>query len=120
MKKLFVALFLALSFCMPSFAASWYWIGHNKAGEQFYIDNSSVTKDSQKAVIWEKVISSDGSFNIKQMAFLRQKSFAILTVYVYDSNGNLVNRIMNYSNYHWIDIVPGSMGDALYYAIWPY
>lgn len=42
MKKLFIILCVLLSVGFTSFASSWYWIGADSTGNQWYVDNENV------------------------------------------------------------------------------
>lgn len=72
MKKLLIALALALSVSVPSFAANWYWIGGSPSGDQCFIDNSSVIKEESlyapgTALLWIKINHTDGSHTLERI-----------------------------------------------------
>lgn len=53
--KIIVALLCMFCFISsPSTASDWYWIG-NDQGENEYIDNSSVQKNDDHAIVWAKI-----------------------------------------------------------------
>lgn len=51
--KFFIALLCMFYFLSPpSLASNWYWIGQSGDGSNIYIDNSSVEKNSSRAIMW--------------------------------------------------------------------
>lgn len=119
MKKLFVVLLTLLALSCPAFAADWYYLGNSKDGTQYYIDNSSVEKNEKAAMVWCKTIDTDGSSSIVQYAFIRnEKLIAILNISNYDANDSYIS---GYSYaLQWGAIVPDTVGELIYYSIWPY
>lgn len=61
MKKFLIVLLLAMSVVAPNFAASWYFVGNATDGTSYYIDNSDVKKTQEVAIIWAKMVNTDGT-----------------------------------------------------------
>lgn len=121
MKKIFIILGLLMLFCVPSFAASWYWIGGSPSGDQCFIDNSSVIKERSlyapgTALLWVKINHTDGSYTLEKIKMTQLQKMQIVSFIDYSSDGRVVNS-GSYSDY-WIDIAPESMGALLYRAVW--
>lgn len=124
MKKLFIALLTLLALSCPAFAADWYWIGQLNNGIQYYIDNSSVEKNAEKAIIWCKYVNTDGSYAVIRWAFIRKgRLFTLLSASTYDKNGNYISGDdvpLNSYALQWTSITPDTSIESLYYSIWPY
>ncbi|WP_196606626.1 hypothetical protein [Pectinatus frisingensis] len=119
MKKASVLVFILCTLCSQvAFAASWYWIGQDTSGDQWYIDNASVQKDYYNAIVWIKINKADGESTVEQMKLDHvYKTYAILAFTNYDSDGNVTDSgTNNYPSYD--PIVPDSMGDAIYHNVW--
>ena len=101
-----------------AFASSWYWVGEDTTGDQYYIDNNSVLKNYNYAVIWVKINRADGTFSVQRLKLDHMyKRCALLYYTNYDSNGNVIDSETNdYPDYE--PIVPDSMGETYYYAVW--
>lgn len=99
-------------------AASWYWVGHDPVGGQWFIDNDSVNKNFYHATVWVKTNNVNGECQINKVYFDHLKrNFTILAVTDYDANGNVTDMFDSpYLIYH--SITPGSMGEAVFYSIW--
>ena len=70
-KKTLTMLVLFTCFSITCFASSWYWIGNNH-GANYWIDNESVQKDSDYAIIWAKVTDlpiPNNLYNAKEAKF---------------------------------------------------
>lgn len=124
MKKVFITLTLLVLACPAAFAADWYYLGNSNDGLQYYIDNSSVEKNAESALVWCKAIDTDGSFFVARYAFIRKgKLVATLSTSIYDANGNYIsgyNAPLNPYTLHWKSIPPETAGESIYYSIWPY
>lgn len=124
MKKIIIMICLLVSCYGFSFAADWYWVGSGVDGTQYYVDNSSVEKNEQGAVIWVKMVHPDGSYRVSQEAYRRNKVYAMISTAEYDSAGNYLDGAsIPYNNpiyLDWTPIPPESMAEAYYFAIWPY
>lgn len=118
MKKILLLVFVLLSFTIPCFAASWYWVGSATNGAQYYIDNSSVNKNYQYAVVWMKIVETDGTYSLQQIVMDHYNKSSALRSYVnYDSDGVVTySNTVDYLSYS--PIAPGSMSEAVYYSIW--
>lgn len=118
MKKLFISLLLIVSIVSPIFAASWYWIGYTPNGSQFYIDNSSVQKNANYALVWTKVVTSDGHRDIEKLFISRPaKKFTLMSIIRYNADGD-ITYYHDYTKPHWLSIIPGTMTESLYRHIW--
>lgn len=121
MRKFLASLFVVLIFFIPiSSASSWYYVGKTNMGTEslsFYIDNDSVFKNSSNAILWVKVISSDGFIFLNKTAYNRYKhTVQTLEGVAYNPDGTI-------NNYFIVDdsirsIIPDSMDDAIYCLIW--
>jgi len=120
MKKIFIVFMCLLCFSIPCFASSWYWIGASTNGTQYYIDNDSVRKNNHYAIVWVKISNPDGTSSIEQLFFNHyNKTYAVNRWADYASNGQVSNSgTPSYLNYE--SIIPDSMGENVYYAIWGY
>ncbi len=119
-KKLVILLMLLCTWCMPSFAASWYYLGQATDGTNLYIDNSSVRKNYSEAIVWVKYVHSSGTYDIEQLDIRRSnKTTATISYIKYNAYGSVIDSYhSSYLDYE--SIVPGSIGEFIYYAIWPY
>lgn len=93
MKKIIFSLFLILSLAAPCFAVSWYWIGTSSTNEyNYYIDNDSVQKNMQYAVVWVKITNPDASFTMDKIALSHDnRTYIITNSFDYNSDGSLIN-----------------------------
>ena len=119
MKKVSVLVFILCTLCSQlAFAASWYWIGSDSSGEQWYIDNASVRKDYYNAIVWTKIDNTDSSYAQEQFIFNHyNKTYAMLAYANYDENGQLTDS-NTFDSPEYGPIVPDSMADAIYHDIW--
>lgn len=124
MKRILITLLTLLALACPAFAADWYYLGNSNDGLQYYIDNSSVEKNAESALVWCKAINTDGSFFVARYAFIRKgKLAATLSTSIYDANGNYIsgyNAPLNPYALQWMSITPDTAGELIYYSIWPY
>lgn len=118
MKKILILLITFLTLSLPCFASSWYWIGVSHDGSQCYIDNSSVQKNSNYAVIWLKIIKPDGSNSIEKVGVSHyRRAISLLEYFDYDTEGNVV-KSGTIANPQWITVPPDSVGDAIFDAVY--
>lgn len=117
MKRLSILVFLVFVLCSQvAFAASWYYIGPDLNGDQIYIDNESVQKNNNYAIVWVKTIKPDNTvWQMQQKVDHIYKTITLMYVIVYDANGNVTNSGADTDS---IPIIPGSVGDMIYHAIW--
>ncbi len=118
MKKFLIVLLLAMSVVAPNFAASWYFVGNATDGTSYYIDNSDVKKTQEVAIIWAKMVNTDGTSEINQVAVNRyERTMAIMSWIVYSSHGNIINSGKN-DTYNWLPIPPGTIASDVIGYIW--
>lgn len=121
MKKILVSLLLLLSFYVPSFASSWYYIGHEKYNNrQYFIDNASVVKNFDgSTTVWARINFPNGNYQLQRINVTKDRRHALLSAIEYDTDGNIINRytVPSYM-VKYFDVIPGSMGEALYEAIY--
>lgn len=117
-RKIMIVLTCLMCFAIPSFASSWYWIGQSRGGTQYYIDNTSVRKNYDYAVVWVRDVNTDGSYSQAHMVFShRNKTYALRYSVSYDQNGNVTDTYNpNTSIYN--PVVPDTMADVIYCSIW--
>lgn len=123
MKKIIFSLFLILSLAAPCFAVNWYWIGTSSTNEyNYYIDNDSVQKNMQYAVVWVKITNPDASFTMDKIALSHDnRTYIITNSFDYNSDGSLINSYdFSYRRGHWNTIAPGSMIESVFYSVWNY
>lgn len=138
MKKLFVMLCVILSISFTSFASSWYWIGADSAGDQWYVDNENVythlltyqeVSSNRYAyqhgmaplyhvykIVWIRIDNADGTYSRQRIRVQRNKKMAVLSYVNYDSNENVVDAY-TFNFPEETDIIPDSMGEALYESV---
>ena len=121
MKKIIVALVILLT-CMGSIlidAANWYWVDSDSSGNQWYIDNQSASKSYGVAVVWVKIVSEDGTYNLCQLEITRDRKMAILQIAEYNADHEPINL---YTVDPWQKkydaVTPDSMGEAIYNSVW--
>lgn len=114
-------LILAIAFSCIGFmtihAASWYWIGADTSGGQWYVDNQSAQKSYSIATIWVKRIEENGSYTVTLEEITRDHKEALVQVIRYDANGHVVSS-WNAPFKEYSVIVPESMGEAIYNSVW--
>lgn len=116
MKKILLLLLVILSLSMPSFAADWYWVC-SKNGGSIYIDNSSVQKTPEYAVIWSKLDLPNGDTMVSQIFVNRNpKSWTLMDAAIYRDGLCISSRTYNSPN--WQNIRPGDVMDNIYDLIW--
>lgn len=120
MKKILLLLFILFSFTSSVFAANWYWLKTTPDGTQWYVDNNDVIKTAMFAKVWTKIVKSNGKFSVTRVYVdRRNKMLAIISNTNYDINGVVLYQYV--PTYLKLEpIIPDSMGDILYHAIWPY
>lgn len=138
MKKLFILLCMLLSIGFTSFASSWYWIGADSTGNQWYVDNENVYThwitsremsenlyDYQHGlspmyhtykVVWIKINNTDGTYAKQRIKVMRNKKMELLSYVNYDSDGSVIDAD-TISFPEEADIIPDTMGEALYELI---
>ena len=121
MKKTIVALVILLT-CMgfiPIEAANWYWVDSDSSGNQWYIDNQSASKSYGVAVVWVKIVSEDGTYNLCQLEITRDRKMAILQAAAYNADHEPIDL---YTVDPWQKkydaVTPDSMGEAIYNSVW--
>lgn len=121
MKKIIVALVILLT-CMGSIlidAANWYWVDSDSSGNQWYIDNQSASKSYGVAVVWVKIVSEDGTYNLDQLEITRDRKMTILQAVAYNADNKLIS---SYSFDPWerkyFPVQPDSAGEAIYNLVW--
>lgn len=127
MKRVYLTLCLIIMIvlsvnCTTAFAADWYYVGTSDDGhESVYIDNASVLKDNRIAFIWEKTVMSDESYYVTRTCYTRHpKTFTLLAMVTYDAQGRVVSsEEVPYYLQTSHQIVPGTMGETIWYYIWP-
>lgn len=128
MKKVYLTLCLLALMVLsvsytPAFAANWYYVGNSNNGrESVYIDNSSVIKNNRRAIVWVKWITSENTKSLQRVYYTRRpKTFTILSFTTYDADGNVIDNvdIPSYAQRSRA-IRPGTMGESIWYCIWPY
>lgn len=101
-------------------ANRWYYLGKWSDGATFFVDNLSVRKDAQTARVWTKENDPNGHYSIQYRIIRRnEKTLTIWKSYTlrgsagheYIDTEALPNEV--------IPILPGSMDEKLFYAIWP-
>ncbi len=60
-------------------AADWYYVGESMSGDQISIDNSSVQKNSEWAVIWVRINEPSGEYYYERMR-LNRADYTIQTL----------------------------------------
>lgn len=106
--------------CMPALAANWYYLGRSNTGETLFIDNASVWKDANEAVVWVKYNEPDRIFHICQYKLRRgDKSIALISGYTYNKDGNVIYSYVS-PRLRFERIEPHSRGAVIYRGIWGY
>lgn len=118
MKKILPILFLLLMLSATCSATSWYWIGKDYKGAQWFIDNDSVEKDFYHATVWTKINCENGERQINRISFDHlNKKMAFVTIILYDADGNMTDMFeVPRLEYH--SFPPGSMANNLFNSIW--
>lgn len=128
MKKVYLILCLLALMVLsvgstPAFAADWYYVGTSDDGTiSVYIDNSSVEKNNRNAIVWVKYIDSDNTESIERVYYTRRpKTCTLLSFTTYDAQGNVVaSEDIPYYEQTSESIRPDTMGESVWYCIWPY
>jgi hypothetical protein len=123
-RVVYLAIIMIISIgCTSAFAADWYCVGTSDNGEETaYIDNASVEKNNRWAIVWIKWVVSDGTCTVSRCYITHTpKTTTALSLTKYDSNGNIEcsGEIPPYMRTT-TNIVPGSMGESIWYCIWAY
>lgn len=118
MKKILVMCCLLVVMAMPSFAASWYWVGEDKSAGQWYIDNASVHKNSEKgvALIWVKVVNPDGTWNQDQIGVGRTRIMVLFRSLKYDAYGEVIYDFPG--DRRPLSVIPGTVSESIYDLVW--
>lgn len=119
MKKILVMCCLLVVMAMPSFAASWYWVGADRSSGQWYIDNASVYKNQEKgvALIWVKTKNPDGTINLNQIGISRDKAVMLFRSITYDAYGKVIYDVPGNKN-DVMAVIPGTASEAVYKLVW--
>lgn len=120
MKKWFIGLIAALGILLaPSavMASSWYWIGPDDTGAQYYLDNASAHKDGNISRVWIKVNFGDGSY-VEEFTEVRQDHFyRVIDEVDYDTKGAMTKE-QEFNNAEWRPIIPDTMMENIYKLTW--
>lgn len=101
-----------------SFASDWYYAGASKQGDTWFIDNSSVVKTSERAIVWVRVREKDGIVSKYEIEFVRYpRTYHFRRVILYDRAGNLIETC-NFDDNDYSSIGPDTMGEAVHELIW--
>lgn len=98
-------------------AQQWYWVGHDVAGNQFFVNNSGVKNEGDVKRIWTKINKKDGSFVKNYMAIRRDHKYAILRSAEYDRTGKPLSTEFA-KDVEWNEIPEKSMMEKLYHLVW--
>ncbi|MCH4095577.1 MAG: hypothetical protein LKE88_02855 [Acidaminococcus provencensis] len=102
-----------------TFPDRWYYLGINDRGNSFYVDNSTVQKDSAYAFVWTKSASPNGTWTIAHY-FMRRKerTYTVPIAYslVYPGKDGYIDA-EGFPNDVEL-ILPDSLEEKLYDAIW--
>lgn len=116
MKKivLLVTLFFMISILV--FAANWKYLSTDIRGNIYCVDRNSIHYYKGCADIWTKIIRRNGAWEICLIRVTTDKRLAVLSTTKYDRYGNVIYS-RDYPCYT-RRIVPDSMGEDLYIAIY--
>lgn len=123
MKKFFLSLLVIVCLSSPAFAASWYYVGRaTPSNTLFYIDNASVYKNTNAAIIWIKRVMPDGSHGIAREYFTHTPPTAtLLSIIDYAPNGTVIRSVEFPANRRrTMSIPPDTILDDIWHLIWSY
>lgn len=100
-------------------AADWYYVGESMSGDQISIDNSSVQKNSEWAVIWVRINEPSGEYYYERMR-LNRADYTIQTLELqpYYSDGTPYDADEYEYDTSVDTIVPDSIGEEVYHLVW--
>ncbi|WP_295789530.1 hypothetical protein [uncultured Veillonella sp.] len=100
-------------------AADWYYVGESSVGDQISIDNSSVQKNSEWAVLWVRINEPSGEYYYERMRLDRENyTIQTLELQPYYSDGTPYAED-EYEYDTTVDtIVPDSVGEEVYNLVW--
>lgn len=118
MRRILLILIFILGIGSSAFATSWYYVGttNQNDGCSIYVDNDSVIKNNEYAVVWSKMIYAD-CYYIARVYVSHNHYMKIMTASKYDLNGKFIDKYTSGRN-SIVDISPESLGDTLYHLIW--
>ncbi len=95
----------------------WILISSKKVGK-VYMDENSVTKKGNLALVETKVEPADGGTPtyLYQVMNREQKKFALLVMSIGD---NVIYAIKGQEDVEWREIKAGTTAETLYFKIWP-
>lgn len=118
MKKIFVLTISLLCFSVTGFASSWYYVGISALRQPTYIDNDTVKKNDQSAIIWLKMVNDNGTYVLDQFGFDRKnKTDALLHETTYTDDG-VILRSISLNTPRYVPIQPNSQEETIYNLIW--
>ena len=139
MKNIIAIVCIVLSMGFTSFASSWYWVGQDTVGSQWYIDNASVyihnltTQEIRSnaysykhgysfryypyKIIWVKINRTDGTYGMERLKISRNRKMTVLSWVMYANNGNIIAHDTNPFPKA-TDIPPDSVGEKIYHLVW--
>lgn len=102
-------------------ASNWYYVGSSDNGDtSIFIDNDSVIKNSQRAIIWTKYVLADGSYSLDRVYYTHTpKTFTLLAFRQYNADGSvkIAYDIPSYEQ-ETSSITPDSVAESIWYYIW--
>lgn len=118
MKRTFLTLILLSNL---AYAAHWVKVEEDNNKNPISIDTDTIEQiNNNTATVWIKFVKSDGSFDLRHYAFKRNRKSKQLGSTHYDKSGD-VTQSNDYSevddNKPWDAIVPGSIGESIYYLL---
>lgn len=100
-----------------SSAADWYYVNKGSSGGTFFIDNDSVKKNKEEAVLWIRVVGENGeSVLYRTRINHNSRMVQYLNAIAYDKSGNVV--ATHNQPTAWEPIPPDSMMESIYNLIW--
>ncbi|MBC3537978.1 hypothetical protein [Megasphaera hominis] len=122
-KKTLLSLALLACLCTGSaLAADWYYLGTSSSGDTYYVDNSSVEKNDDTAIIWEKITDKKGSSWVQQVIVSRKnRTSALVKRYIVEPDGKVYQNFSakSKSDLDFYSIRPESSSEIFYNSIWP-
>ncbi|WP_251440810.1 hypothetical protein [Veillonella intestinalis] len=100
-------------------AADWYYVGESASGDQISIDNSTVQKDSDLAVLWVRINEPSGEYYYERMR-LNRHDYTIQTLELQPYYADGTPYAEDEYEYDQTEdtIVPDSVGEELYQLVW--
>ena len=118
MRRILLILIFILGIGSSAFATSWYYVGtQHESGYSIYVDNDTVIKNNEYAVVWTKTLYTNGSYFMERIYVSHDRYMKIMSAFLYNTQGHLIKRY-DFSKYQVQEIVPESDGDFLYHLIW--